>query len=111
VPAAEFLLEHMSNSLYDPVDPTQVGSLSSELRAYVNGEIYRFAGSTTLARFRRNPVRWCGVLRDPVTGVRFMPTQRSPRLEMPDGPYFFPSDSCRRAFAADTAHFVIHRTY
>jgi len=111
VPAADFLLEHMSESLYDPVDPTQVGSLSPALRAHVNGEIYRFAASATRARFRRDPVRWCGVLRDPVTGVRFRPSRSAPRYDMADGPYFFTSDSCRRAFAADTARFAIHRSY
>jgi len=101
----------MSESLYDPVDPARVGSLAPALRCHVNGEIYRFAAAGTRTRFRRDPVRWCGVLRDPVTGVRFRPRHGSPRYEMPDGPYFFTSDSCRRAFAADTSRFAIHRTY
>jgi YHS domain-containing protein len=111
VPAADFLLEHMSRSLFDPVDTTQVASLSPHLRAHVNGEIYRFAGPLTLARFRHNPARWCGILRDPVTGVRFLPGRLSPRFDLADGPYFFPTDSSFRAFRADTARFAIRRDY
>ena len=67
MPAAEFLLEHMSRTLWDPVDPHQLGSLDSTLRARVNGEIYRFATAATLVRFQREPRRWCGVVRDPKT--------------------------------------------
>ena len=111
MPAADFLLEHMSNSLYDPVDTTQVASLSRSLRARINGEIYRFAGPATLARFRRNPARWCGILRDPVSGVRFRPGRRSPRMALADGPYFFSTDSTFIAFRADTARFAIRRDY
>jgi YHS domain-containing protein len=111
VPAAEFLLEHMSRSLFDPVDTTHVASLSPRLRAHVNGEIYRFAGPVTLARFRRAPLRWCGILRDPVSGVRFLPDAASPRCDMADGPYFFATDSTLRAFCADTARYAIRREY
>ena len=111
MPAAEFLLEHMSRSLFDPVDTTQVGSLSPRLRAHVNGEIYRFASPVTLARFRRNPVRWCGILRDPVSGVRFFPSRASRRFDAADGPYFFISDSTWRAFGADTMRYAIRRDY
>ncbi len=111
MPAADFLLEHMSRELFDPVDTSRVASLSPQLRTHVNGEIYRFAGPVTLARFRQHPARWCGILRDPVTGVRFVPGAGSPRFEMADGPYFFISDSSCRAFRADTARFAIRRDY
>jgi YHS domain-containing protein len=101
----------MSRSLFDPVDTTQVGSLLPRLKLRVNGEVYRFSRSETLGRFRRDPVRWCGILRDPVTGVRFFPSHRSPRYDLADGPYFFFSDSSRGAFVADTARFAIHRSF
>ncbi len=107
--APEFYLEHLSESLWDPVDPTRVGSLEPRLHARVNGEIYRFARLGTLERFRHDPVRWCGILRDPVCGLRFTPTRRSRRYDMPDGPYFFATDSSFAAFAADTAKYAIHR--
>ena len=111
MPAAEFLLEHMSRSLFDPVDTTEVASLSPRLKSHVNGEIYRFASPLTLARFRRSPLRWCGILRDPVSGVRFIPSRRSPRYDLADGPYFFLSDSSFQAFRSDTARYEIRRDY
>jgi len=111
VQAAEFLLEHLSRTLYDPVDPRSIASLDTTLRAHVNGEIYRFARPATLARFRRDPVRWCGILRDPVSGVRFLPDRWSPRLAHDDGPYFFTSDSTRAVFAADPERYAIRRSY
>lgn len=109
--AAEFLLEHMSRTLYDPVDPRALGSLDTTLRAHVNGEIYRFAGKATLGRFRREPLRWCGILRDPVTGVRFHPDRWSPRVDHRDGPYFFASDSTAGVFKRDPERYAIHRDY
>jgi YHS domain-containing protein len=111
VPAADFLLEHMSRTLFDPVDPTQVGSLDSTLHARVNGEIYRFASHLTLRRFRRDPARWCGLVRDPVSGRIFVPTPESRRFAYRDGPYFFASDSSYRVFRADPEKYAIHRDY
>ena len=109
VTAADFFLEHMSRTLWDPVDPTRLGSLDAKLHAKVNGEIYRFASEVTRRRFMANPVRWCGILRDPVSNVRFIPDRLSPRLRQALGPYFFASDSTFRAFVADTVKYAVHR--
>jgi len=109
VPAAEFLLEHMSRTLWDPVDPTKLGSLDPKLQSRVNGEIYRFSRPATLHKFRHDPARWCGILRDPVNGVRFVPDRRSPQLDYLDGPYFFTSDTTLAAFEADPERYAIHR--
>lgn len=111
MPAAEFLIEHMKRTLWDPVDPRQLGSLDSTLRSRVNGEIYRFASQTTLARFERDPLRYCGILRDPVNGCIFLPARNAPRIEWADGPYFFTCDSTRLAFCRNPAQFVIQREY
>ena len=107
--AADFLLEHMSRTLWDPVDPRRLGSLDPRLHARVNGEIYRFSRAETRERFRRDPARWCGMVRDPVTGQRFEPGRRTPRLEAKDGPYFFVSDSTRVVFRRDPERWAIHR--
>lgn len=105
----EFALFHMQRALWDPVDPTELGSLDPALRARVNGEIYRFARAATLRRFVAAPALYCGLLRDPVTGARFWPSAHSPRLEWSGGPYLFASDSTRRAFAATPARFEVRR--
>jgi len=99
----------MSRTLWDPVDPARLGSLDPRLRAKVNGEIYRFSGPVTLSRFRRHPARWCGILRDPVSGVTFLPDRLAPRFDTPDGPYFFASESTFAAFRADTGRYQVHR--
>ena len=111
MPAVEFLLEHMGRTLWDPVEPTRLGSLDSTLHARVNGEIYRFSSPATLARFRRDPRRWCGILRDPVNGFCFVPVRSSPWIEWADGPYFFTCDSTRLEFCRNPAQFVIQRDY
>lgn len=111
MPAAEFLIEHMSRTLWDPVDPRQLGSLDPQLRSRVNGEIYRFASAATRARFERDPMRWCGVLRDPVSEVRFVPDRSSRRLDWVDGPYFFCCDSTRLEFSRNPLRFAINRDY
>jgi YHS domain-containing protein len=107
----EFALFHLQRALWDPVDPSRVGSLSGELKARVNGEPYRFARRATLARFRRDPTLYCGLLRDPVTGLRFWPSERSPRLEWKDGPYFFASDSTRAEFQRAPQRYEVTRDY
>jgi YHS domain-containing protein len=111
VPAAEFLIEHMSRTLWDPVDPRQLASLDTLLRYRVNGEIYRFATAATLARFKRDPMRWCGVVRDPVNEVVFLPGRATRRLDWVDGPYFFCCDSTRLEFSRNPLKYAIVRTY
>ena len=111
MPAAEFLIQHLSRTLWDPVNPRQLGSLDSTLRARVNGEIYRFATAATLARFQREPRRWCGVVRDPVCGICFIPERSSPSIEWVDGPYFFACDSTRTEFCRNPAQYAIQRDY
>jgi len=101
----------MSRTLWDPIDPRRLGSLDIGLRARVNGEIYRFAGAATRTRFERDPVRWCGILRDPVSEVRFLPDRFSPRLDWVDGPYFFTCDSTRLEFSRNPLRFAIQRDY
>ena len=106
----EFALFHMQNALWDPVDPEQLGSLSPELHTKVNGEIYRFSSRRTLRLFRRSPARYCGLLRDPVTGMRFYPVARSPRSEWNGSPYFFVSDSTRIEFLKSPKQYEVKRS-
>ena len=106
---AEWALVHMQRALWDPVDPTQLGSLSDTLHYRVNGEVYRFSTSRTLERFVERPVLWCGVLRDPVTGRRFIPSARSPEVFWVGGPYFFESDSTRDHFVSDPKKYEVIR--
>ncbi len=99
----------MQQALWDPVEPERLGSLDPRLHARVNGEVYRFATHRTLARFRHDPARWCGLLRDPVTGMRFLPDARSPRCEWAGTPWFFASDSTRAVFLRSPKTYEVKR--
>ncbi len=57
----------------------------------------------------RAPARWCGVVRDPVTGRRFQPTTRSPEAYWVGGPYFFESDSTKAQFVGDPHRYEVVR--
>ena len=85
MPAAEFLIGHLSRTLWDPVDSKRLVSLDPTLRARVNGEIYRFANAATMAKFVREPKRYCGILRDPVSGYCFVPGRGARHLGAPAG--------------------------
>ena len=93
------------------MEPERLGSLSADLRSRVNGEYYRFASRRTLRLFRTAPTHWCGLLRDPVTGLRFYPTARSPRCEWGGAPYFFRNDSTRREFLKAPKKYEVVRSF
>ena len=107
---AEWALIHLQRALYDPVDPTRIGSLADSLHYRVNGEVYRFASDHTLKKFMLAPVVWCGMLRDPVTGRRFFPAASSPEVYWFGGPYFFESDSTRQMFVNDPQKYQVVRS-
>ena len=109
--AAEFLLEHMSRTLWDPIAPTQLGSLDPKLHTRVNGEVYRFSSTKTLERFKRDPTLWCGILRDPVSGVRFIPDPESPSYQWKSVPYFFTCDSTQIVFSLAPERYEVEREY
>ena len=106
---SEFALFHMQRALWDPVDPTQVGSLADSLHYRVNGEVYRFANARNLRRFMQGPALWCGLVRDPVSGERFWPSARSPEAYWVGGPYFFASEYTKAQFIGDPKKYEVVR--
>ncbi len=106
---AEWLLFHLQRALRDPVDPDLIGSVAPDLIWHVNGEAYRFANTRNLRRFMDSPTAWCGLLRDPVTGHRFLPNLGSPEAYWVNGPYFFESDSTKDEFVKDPKRYQVIR--
>jgi YHS domain-containing protein len=106
---AEWALFHLSRALWDPVDPKQIGSLEDSLQFRVNGEVYRFANERNLRRFMESPALWCGLVRDPVSGRRFLPSKRSPAAYWVGGPYLFENEANKQAFIEDPHKYQIIR--
>lgn len=86
-----------------------LGSLVPDLHFRVNGEVYRFGHEKTLQRFMQDPELWCGLLRDPVNGERFLPSTRTPRVYFIGGPYYFSSDSTRDQFVDEPYRYEVKR--
>jgi YHS domain-containing protein len=99
----------MQRALWDPIDPTRLGSLTEDLHYRVNGEVYRFADEKDMRRFMEAPQLWCGTVRDPITGERFLPSGKSPCAYWVGGPYFFMSDANKDAFVADPKKYEVVR--
>lgn len=106
---AEWALFHLQRALWDPIDPHRLGSLDGDLQYRVNGEVYRFSSTRTLQRFIASPALWCGLVRDPVSGRRFLPSRRSPVAYWIGGPYYFESESTKGRFVDDPHQYEIIR--
>jgi YHS domain-containing protein len=85
--------------------------MSNDLHYRVNGEVYRFADERTLQKFVLAPALYCGLVRDPVCGTRFLPSTRTPAAYWVGGPYFFSSDSTKAAFVEDPKKYEIVRAF
>jgi YHS domain-containing protein len=102
-------LERMKASFMDPVDPKRPARIAAALRYHVNWEIFYFATRATMDAFRKDPLAYCGWLTDPVNGVRFRPTARSPRFLHAGRWYYFTSDSTRVEFQANPIDYSIRK--
>lgn len=106
---SDWALLHMQRALWDPIDPTRLGSLAEGLHYRVNGEVYRFANERDLKRFMDAPHLWSGLVRDPVSGERFLPSGKSPCAYWVGGPYYFVNERDKDAFVADPKKFEVVR--
>jgi YHS domain-containing protein len=82
------------------LDGTRPARIDRAFRARVNHELYYFADSTLLRRFQADPLRYCGLVTDPISKRRFRPGARSPRLDFRGRPYFFENRLDREVFSA-----------
>lgn len=80
--------------------------IDSSLREKVNYEIYYFASAAEKERFRKDPLRYCGQVTDPITKARFRPTASSPTATHGGRTYYFSADSTRARFLANP---VLHQ--
>lgn len=99
-------LQHLGIQLDCPVNPGHPAVLDAEHRAQLNHEIFFFSSPEARAKFLAEPLRYCGLLTDPVSEARFRPTADSPRFDYKDRPYFFPSATARDSFEKDPKRFA-----
>jgi YHS domain-containing protein len=92
-----------------PVKPGHRARIEPEFRAYVNHEVFYFCDADALARFRKDPTRYCGLVTDPVSKARFHPTSRSPRFDYRGRPYFFVDRLTFRTFVAIPDSFAFRK--
>jgi YHS domain-containing protein len=89
--------------------PERPAVLHANLRAFVNHEVYFFCDQRSLGRFKKNPLKWCGLVTDPVSRARFQPTKESPRWDYGDQPFFFTSLENMETFKATPDSFAVRR--
>ena len=95
--------------LPDPVDSSRQAVVDSSLRLYVGQDVLFFADAKSMRTFEADPLRYCKVLTDPVSGVRFRPTPHSPEERYRGRHYYFDSDSTRVAFDRTPDRFWVRR--
>ncbi len=82
------------------IDSTRDAILGETHRSVVNWEIYFFASRENKEVFDSDPLRYCGLVTDPVTKMRFRPHAESPRVDYGGRPFFFVSSSSIPVFQA-----------
>ncbi len=109
VQGPEPYLVRMKASFTDPVHPGRPARIQAALRYHVNWEVFYFADRASMDEFRKRPADFCGLLTDPVNGVRFHPGPKSPKEIHAGRPFFFTSDSTRTRFQAAPIEFAYRK--
>lgn len=94
----------------DPVTPARKAIIDSSRRIKIGQDIYFFSSVATMRRFRREPLRYCGKLTDPVSHARFRPAPASPHVLFRDRDYWFAADSTKAAFQTSPDRYFERQT-
>ena len=101
----ERYLRGMKVTLHDPIYPKKNAIFDSSVRATLNQDIYFFSSVAALKQFKKDPLRYCGLLTDPVSRARFKPSKSSPHVAFRGRNYYFAADSTLARFQADPEKF------
>lgn len=80
------------------MSPDRAAIVDAGHRIILNWEVFYFSSDDLKAKFEKAPTRYCGLLTDPVTTMRFQPDPHSPHVEYGGRLYFFSSDSTASVF-------------
>lgn len=101
----ERYLRAMKVSIRCPVRSARRAVLDSSLRVKLNQDIFFFSSMSAMKAFQKDPLRYCGVLTDPVSRERFRPTRQSPHVTFRGREYYFAADSTLARFQAQPERF------
>jgi len=83
------------------VRPDSPARIDPEFRVQVNHDLFFVSRADYAKKIKKNPLKYCKMLTDPVTREVFKPTKKSPRIDFEERAYFFSSDSTRAVFASN----------
>lgn len=92
------------------VDSTQKARPDKRITVRMNYEAFMFSSAIARRKFDKDPLKYCGLLTDPVNQQRFRPTARSPRMEFKERAYYFVSDSTSTVFHATPDSFAVRKS-
>lgn len=105
----EKYLKQMKVDIRCVVNQGRNANPDAKRRAYVNHEVFFLSTADALRIFRKNTLKYCGWLTDPVSRAHFRPTAGSPRLIYKDRPYYFSTISTRMQFEAMPDSFAVRK--
>jgi len=103
-------LKELGTELPCAVTRGATARIDARYRVRVNHEIYFVATPAAKRKFETEPWKYCGMVTDPVSEVRFRPTEASPRREYERRTYFFGSDSTAAVFEGDPGTYAEARS-
>lgn len=101
----ERYLREMKVALRCPVHPARRAIFDSSLRVKLNQDVFFFSSVSAMKLFRKDPLRYCGRLTDPVSRARFRPSKQSPHVTFRGRDYYFAADSTLVRFQAEPERF------
>jgi YHS domain-containing protein len=97
----EIYLREMGLDIPCAVRRDNEARIEPELRVQVNHDLFFVSHADYAEKIRKNPLKYCKLLTDPVTREVFRPKKKSPRIDYAGKSYFFSSDSTRAVFASN----------
>src|SRR5262245_44497799 len=104
VQAPERFLKTLRLEVPCSVDPNASAVLERSHRSIVNGAYYWVSSSAAAELFDAAPYKYTGLVRDPVAGEWFTPTESSPRRDVGDQILYFKSENTAKRFDQSAHH-------
>lgn len=96
----QVFLNELGVSLAGAVNEDKAAVLDEAHRRYINWEVYFFSSEEAARTFDADPLRYCGLVTDPVSKHRFHPGEESPKTVYGGRAYYFESAGNLDAFNA-----------